>query len=560
MSTSLVKRLLITITAVVVLTLVSLFMPTQRVDIEGVGTLSFDTSVTLSVGSEFAYAAPDTITNSPSANSGGWTNPTNAYADGTNYASVTSGTPSASHIYNGYGFGLGGATIGQVRIRYDAWSVGNTITNTVTYNAVTKGEIDPGPSGTTLTYSHNVGNQSNKILIVGVAFEGATTSQDVSGVTYNGVAMTKINETRVGTGFIMEVSLWYMLDDQLPDDNANHNVVVTFTPYSENVIESGAISLYNANQAAPTDFGGNGWEASTDPITKQYTTTVDNTMIVDVVGCGNVGSYTASGQTERWDDNVGSSGCTAAGGTRLIATAGTVTNSWDFSSTVNRQAMHVCGVQSYTYQGSFEQIRVDVSWDGGSSWSSKQTTTTTGTETTYWYDVTSATAWTPTKLDDTNFRVRVDAYSVGVASEVRLDWIPVEVTYSTPDISVDPISYDFGPVAEGATPSTGLAYFTVTNNSSSAVDITISGTDMTGGVTWALSDDGNPGTNIYGLKAGLEAGAYTIIVKKNSPYNTLVSNLAASGGTQKWGLQLYAPTTFSDGNAKTGTVTLTATF
>jgi len=75
-----------------------------------------------------------------------------------------------------------------------------------------------------------------------------------------------------------------------------------------------------------------------------------------------------------------------------------------------------------------EQIRVQVSWDGGTTWSAQQTTTLTTTETTYWYDVTTATTWDLTKLNNTNFRVRVDAYTAGAASAVYLDWIPVEVT------------------------------------------------------------------------------------------------------------------------------------
>jgi hypothetical protein len=80
-----------------------------------------------------------------------------------------------------------------------------------------------------------------------------------------------------------------------------------------------------------------------------------------------------------------------------------------------------------------EQIRVDVSWDGGTNWSSKQTTDLNGTEITYWYDVTGATSWTPAKLTDDNLRVRVDAYTVGNPSVVRLDYIPVEVTYTAQD-------------------------------------------------------------------------------------------------------------------------------
>jgi hypothetical protein len=131
-------------------------------------------------------------------------------------------------------------------------------------------------------------------------------------------------------------------------------------------------------------------------------------------------------------------------------------------------------------------------------------------------------------------------------------------TSGEPNISVSPSSYDFGTLGVGTTADTGLTYFTITNTGTCTVDITIGGTDMTGGgYTWTLSDTATPGNMIYGMKAGLEGGDYTIIVKKSTPYNTLKSGLAVSG-TQKFGLKLYTPTSFSDGNAKSGTITLTA--
>jgi hypothetical protein len=126
------------------------------------------------------------------------------------------------------------------------------------------------------------------------------------------------------------------------------------------------------------------------------------------------------------------------------------------------------------------------------------------------------------------------------------------------DISNSPNNNNFGVLSESSITATGLTHFTITNNSASDVNITIGGTDMTGGITWELSDTATPGTNRYGLKAGLELGSYNITVKETGPFNTLVSGLAASG-TQKWGLQLLAPTSFTDGLEKSGTVTLTAT-
>ena len=126
------------------------------------------------------------------------------------------------------------------------------------------------------------------------------------------------------------------------------------------------------------------------------------------------------------------------------------------------------------------------------------------------------------------------------------------------DISNSPGDHDFGTLDAGSTAETGLDWFTVTNDSAANVTITIIGTDMTGGVTWELSDTATPDENKYGLMAGLETGSYDIIVKKTEP-TTLVSGLAASGGTQKWGLKIFAPISFSNTTEKSGTVTLTAT-
>ena len=133
-----------------------------------------------------------------------------------------------------------------------------------------------------------------------------------------------------------------------------------------------------------------------------------------------------------------------------------------------------------------------------------------------------------------------------------------EECFSTVSIDVDETTYDFGTILPNTTSTTGLDYFTVTNTGGVTVDITIQGTDATGGAdTWTLADNGSPGENIYALYAGLAGGDYTIIVKKSAPYNTLVSDLAATE-TQKWGLKLWMPTSLDgyQNNELAATITL----
>jgi hypothetical protein len=153
---------------------------------------------------------------------------------------------------------------------------------------------------------------------------------------------------------------------------------------------------------------------------------------------------------------------------------------------------------------------------------------------------------------------------------VEVGAVEWNVDYSIePDISVDPTSKDFGLVAEnssywsnGTTPPTfplddGECYFSVTNNSSGSVDISIRATNFSGGVGWTLA--GSPGVNIVTLKAGksgdnLESDMVTLTTLDQS----FISGLGATL-SKRWELKLETGT-FTDSTQKTSTITLTATF
>ncbi|MFQ5552423.1 MAG: hypothetical protein ACE5EW_01690 [Thermoplasmata archaeon] len=72
-------------------------------------------------------------------------------------------------------------------------------------------------------------------------------------------------------------------------------------------------------------------------------------------------------------------------------------------------------------------LNVTVSWDGGSTWALNQTATNKSADddTLEWLDFSSATAWTPAQLNDTNFRVRVGTNE----STALLDYLAVRVTF-----------------------------------------------------------------------------------------------------------------------------------
>jgi len=151
--------------------------------------------------------------------------------------------------------------------------------------------------------------------------------------------------------------------------------------------------------------------------------------------------------------------------------------------------------------------------------------------------------------------------------ESRCTQVWVVIDYTLPDISSTPATRVFGMVASGSSYwSSGSAptfplddaecYFTVTNNGTSAVDITISATDFSGGVGWTLA--ATPGENIVTLKTGrsgdLAEGDMVALTTSDQPF---ISGLASSS-SQKWELKMETPTSFTDGTEKTGTITLTA--
>lgn len=91
------------------------------------------------------------------------------------------------------------------------------LTDDIAFDAVSVGQI---ASGTELTFSHTCSG-SNRILLVGIK-EASDTAEYVTGVTYNGVALTKIDSIRIPPSERW-VSLWYLINP----DSGTHDIVIT---------------------------------------------------------------------------------------------------------------------------------------------------------------------------------------------------------------------------------------------------------------------------------------------------------------------------------------------
>jgi hypothetical protein len=86
------------------------------------------------------------------------------------------------------------------------------------------------------------------------------------------------------------------------------------------------------------------------------------------------------------------------------------------------------------YCATNDKLTVEISWDGGTNWASTGniTLTTTPPSSPTYYDFTSATTWTATKLSDTYLRIRITQIKQGGQDTTYVDWLPVRVTHNTP--------------------------------------------------------------------------------------------------------------------------------
>jgi len=122
-------------------------------------------------------------------------------------------------------------------------------------------------------------------------------------------------------------------------------------------------------------------------------------------------------------------------------------------------------------------------------------------------------------------------------------------------------SYDFGVVATSSTTQSNEDWVGITNTSTVQTDMTIAVTgDWTGGVGWTHDNAATPGADTAGMKSnrGGTWGVSDVIVETlaGSP-NYIYENCPATTN-YTYGIQLLAPTSFTDGVQKANTVRVTA--
>ena len=202
--------------------------------------------------------------------------------------------------------------------------------STATLDAFANNANGSFPANYLATYPLTVGSQSNRALAVFVHvpysnyLSADTNFQDVRGVTYAGIPLTRIVH-KLGTDGYSTGDLWALPAGTQPASGTN-NVVVTFRYLPANNttnLTSGAISASGVDQN--TTFTSTNSKAGKSTNANVTLATSDaNGLVIDSTCNGT--SITSTAQTQQWKYSYSGNTCGSQGG--ATAAGGTTSLSW----------------------------------------------------------------------------------------------------------------------------------------------------------------------------------------------------------------------------------------
>jgi hypothetical protein len=324
-------------------------------------------------------------------------NPTNAYADGGGYASNINGAGDRHRFYN-YGISVPGGctTISGIEVRLDWWLDRTSGTSSMSVEL----SWDGGTSWTAAkTDSTETTSEHTAILGGSTDTWGRSwTAAELSDANFR-VRVT-MNSTSGSRDFYLDwvpVRVYYgppPTSTPTPTPTPSNTPTPTATP----ACTAGDTGYLNPSaNAADTGGDGNGFELNP---TNAYAD-----------GGGYASNINGAGDRHRFYDYGISipGGCTTISGIEVRL-------DWWLDSTPGTNSMSV-----------------ELSWDGGTSWTAAKTDNTeTRSEHTAILGGSTDTwggSWTAAELSDANFRVRVTMNSTSGFRDFYLDWVPVRVYY-----------------------------------------------------------------------------------------------------------------------------------
>jgi len=504
------KKLLILVPVVAGLILAGILVPARQVTIEGIGTLSFETAVTLSVGSEAAYASPDWLS--------GW-----------NYRrQISLDTPTTVADY-------------QVLVTLDTGTMGNPYANVKS-------------DGSDIRFTASDGSALQDYWVE--SWDNTGTSKIWAEVTTPGTSTIYIYYGNAAAGSASDGEATFVFfDDFSTNTLADYDTAKWVDIHGDYYT---APTYDAANQRVAFDTGDN-YASDMYPIGLTMT---DFSMEVDFWADASYPTNATIALVSRLENpGTSSSHYYLDFSHGSYDSPGITVDSWS-----NGERSNTIYSEASDYYWSFNQVhtfRYALFGNNQKFWWNKDNTQTPDisvSDTTHTSAGRLGLAAAQARGWWDNFRVRRYLEPEPMAT----------VGSEEPDIFNTPATKDFDFVnentaywANGGTTAPIFplddpeCYFTMTNNGTDAVGISIRATHFFGGDDWTLVPT-SPGVGEARMKAGKSGdNDEGKMVTLTTGDQTFISSLAASE-SKKWELKLETGT-FTDGVEKNSTITLTAT-
>lgn len=197
------------------------------------------------------------------------------------------------------------------------------------------------PVGEDGSFSHTLGygTGDERLVVAFVSFEDALSPTNVSTVSYDGQEMLRLIDNVVYSSISCSISMWYLLDSNLPNSGGSYTVAVNMLGVPSGEVMVGVSSYAGVQQMSPFDVVTNtGTDSST--ISTSISTETANSLIISAVGTGDAGtaSHSGTGAVVRWSE-IASSSNSAGGDIPILLPGSSNTDQYTYGVAQNRLTM-----------------------------------------------------------------------------------------------------------------------------------------------------------------------------------------------------------------------------
>jgi hypothetical protein len=188
-----------------------------------------------------------------------------------------------------------------------------------------------------------------------VSWEDAQASAYISSMSFDGTPMTHIVNVTVGTGYSEYISLWYLLDSNLPSSSGNYDVAVTVSESITREIYMAVAEYSGVKQSPPDDYDIDANTSAGDTAIT-LTAAANGSVVVAGVGEGGTNVLTNTNDISNLQQQILTSSGSALGH-HADADAGNITVGWNNLGTREGMAGAVWQPSNTNYE-----LDLEVQW------------------------------------------------------------------------------------------------------------------------------------------------------------------------------------------------------